>query len=177
MIVQCNVKSVLKCSSTLTIYAIALLHHGEQCRDDCQRKASRFVRNSSLISKEPQVVAQINPTAAEVRESILEFYPSSRASSNCPDWNSTRCAVLMNCVATSASAEHAAGLLPAVRLPHTNYLSGFLHILFSARQACQLVNRVLPSINEVTFFLPENAHNDFLRDLGIEARLYLLLPL
>lgn len=83
----------------------------------------------------------------------------------------------MNCVATSASAKHATALLHAVRLPHTNYLSGFLHILFQTRQPCQLVNRALLSKNEVTFFLPKNAHNDFLRDPGIEARLYLSLPL
>lgn len=82
----------------------------------------------------------------------------------------------MNCVATSASVRHAIALLRAVRLPHTNYLAGFLHILFQTRQSCQLVNRALLSKNEVTFFLPEKAHNDFLRVLGKEARLYRLLP-
>lgn len=96
---------------------MAFLYQNGQCKDDCQRKINRFIRNSGLTSQGSRLWLRI--TATEIRESTWGFYPSSRPFSSCPNGNQTNYTVLMSCVVVPASARRTMVLIHTVRSPHS----------------------------------------------------------
>lgn len=116
---------------------MAFLYQNGQCKDDCQRKINRFIRNSGLISQGSRLWLRI--TATEIRESTWGFYPSSRPFSSCPNGNQTNYTVLMSCVVVPASARHTMVLIHTVRSLHISF--SFSALSFPSKAALTTCQR------------------------------------